>query len=111
MDQDNPGAAHHSGTHSRRHLKVYNIPLSIGIVHAKGRLPSPCHCQELLLQDFGVSHGQAQHRLEHVYFMAPNSVGRVQTIITQFLNGNNGAITVWELHAYFVFENSTMCSR
>jgi hypothetical protein len=111
MYQDNPGASHHSGTHIRRHLKVYNISLSIGILYAKGRLPSPCHRQEPLLQDFGVGCGQAQHRLEHVCFMVPNSVGGVQTIITQFFNGDNGAITVWELHTYFVFENSAVCSR
>jgi hypothetical protein len=111
MYQDNPGTAHHSGAHIRRHLTVYNIPLSIGILHAKGRFPSLCHCQEPLSQYFGVGHGQAQHRLEDVRFVAPNSVGRIQTIITQFFNGDNGAITVWELHAYFVFEDSTMCSR
>jgi hypothetical protein len=59
MHQDNPCAAHHSGAHGRRHLKVYNIPLSIGILHSEDRLPSLCHCEELLLQYFGMSHGQA----------------------------------------------------
>ncbi len=81
MHQDNPGAAHHGGAHGRRHLKVHNIPLSIGILHTEDRLSSPCHRQEPLLQYFGMGHGQAQYRLEHMRFMAPNSVGGVQTII------------------------------
>ena len=111
MRQGNPCAAHHSGAHGRRHIKIYNMPLSISILHTEDRLTSPCHCQEPLLQYCGMSHGQAQHRLEHMHFMAPNSVGGVQTIIAQFFNGDNGAVTVWELHAYFVFENSAVRSR
>jgi hypothetical protein len=43
--------------------------------------------------------------------MTPDSVGGVQTIIAQFFNGDNGAVTIGELHTYFVFDNSAVCSH
>ena len=80
-------------------------------LHAEDRLPSPCHRHEPLLQGFCIGNGQAQHRLEYMRFMAPNSVGRIQTIIPQFFDGDNGAFTVWESPACFVFKNSAVSSH
>jgi hypothetical protein len=81
MHQDNPCAAYHSGCHRGRHLKIHNIPLSIGILHTEYRLTSPRDSQAPLLEIFRMGGGQAQHRLENMRLMTANSMGGVQTII------------------------------
>ena len=46
---------------------------------------------------------QTQHLLENMRLMAPNPVGRVETIISQFFQRDNRAFTIWEFHCRFVF--------
>ena len=77
MPQDNPCAAYHGCSHSGRHLKVHNIPLSIGILHPEYSLSSLRDSQEPLLKIFRMVSGKTQDRLEHMRFMTPNSVGGV----------------------------------
>ena len=65
MRQDNPCAAYHGCSHGGRHLKVHNIPLSIGILHTEYRLSSPRDSQEPLLESFRMGGCQAQYGFAH----------------------------------------------
>jgi hypothetical protein len=77
--------------------------LSISILHAYHRITSTCDRYESLLQLLRMDCCQTQPRLENTRLMAPNPVGRVETIISQFFQRDNRAFTIWEFHCRFVF--------
>ena len=94
--QNNPRATHERLPDFCFQLKIYNITLTVNVRLARQRIYGACRFEQLRLQLRSVCRRNSERRRKHTCFVTASRIVRVQAVVAQFSDVNDGALSIWQ---------------